>query len=569
MKIREVVIHNFRSFKDATIYMADYCLLIGANNSGKSSVLDAVRAFYEKDLKFDFQRDFPKFATEDKESWIEIEYELTTEEAETIRTEYRQAGDRFRVRRVLYSAEKGSLHLYAYEGGILSTNQFYGEDSVGKGKLGEIVYIPAVTRIEDVTKFSGTSPLRDLVNTIFKKLVKNSEAFTSLQDAITKFGKDIQTEETPDQHSLQGLEDDINAGLDEWQAKFKLKVNPLSETEVVKSLLDYEIFDEILNANQSASSYGHGFQRQLIYRLLRISANYSIRKAPPKKKEFSPDFALLLFEEPEAFLHPPQQSQLDRDLRKLSDEVGRQVIISSHSPQFVSHATDHIPGIVRLQRYDGQSVIGQIRPDFLAKFFTENQEINNLASGLKNYQAGVDEEKLEMESVKYFLWLNPDRCGVFFSKRALIVEGPSEVVLINYLIQTGKIRLPTGGLFVIDALGKCNIHRFMNLLSALKIEHSVLHDQDPNKTGDDKTFHERINKLVQTSRNSFTRKIHVFDEDLETFLGVTIPDREYRKPSRLLLALKESGIDEYRIEALCKLVEDLAGISASTHLAAS
>jgi len=324
-----------------------------------------------------------------------------------------------------------------------------------------------------------------------------------------------------------------------------------------------------LKENQSASSYGHGFQRQLIYRLLRVSASYSTVKSPSKKKEFSPDFALLLYEEPEAFLHPPQQSQLDRDLRKLAGEDGRQVLISTHSPQFVSHTTDHIPGIARLQRYDGQSVIGQIRPEKIANFFTENQEINALATGLKKYQAGVDEEKLDMEAVKYFLWLNPERCGVSFSKRALIVEGHSEVVLINYLIQTGKIQPPTGGLFVIDALGKCNIHRFMNLLGELKIEHSVLHDQDPNKTGDDKVFHERINKLIQEKKNSFTRKIHVFDDDLETFLGVTIPDKEYRKPSRLFLALKESRISEERIEALCKLVEELARVAENPHAATS
>ena len=193
--------------------------------------------FYEKDIKFDFQRDFPKFSTEDKESWIEVEYEMSKEEAETIRSEYRQPGNRFRVRRVLHSSDKANLHLYAYEGGVLSANQFYGEDSVGKGKLGEIVHIPAVTKLEDVTKFSGTSPLRDLVNTIFKKLVKGSEAFASFQSAINKFGKDIQTEETSDKRSLRGLEEDINSGLNDWEAKFRLKVSPLSETDVVKSLL--------------------------------------------------------------------------------------------------------------------------------------------------------------------------------------------------------------------------------------------------------------------------------------------------------------------------------------------
>ena len=569
MKIREITLHNYRSYKDATLFFEDYSLLIGANNSGKSAILDALRTFYEKDIKFDHQRDFPKFSTDNQESWVEAEYQMTKEEADTIRSEYRQPSDRFRVRRVLYSPDKTKLHLYAYEAGTLSDNQFYGEDSVGKGKLGDVIHIPAVTKLEDVTKFSGASPLRDLVNAIFKKLVKGSTAFASFQSAANKFGQDIQTEETSEKRSLRGLEADINFGLDDWEAKFKLKVNPLSETEVVKAMLDYEIYDEVLKANQSASSYGHGFQRQLIYRLLRVSAGYSAGKPAAKKKEFSPDFVMLLFEEPEAFLHPPQQSQLDRDLRKIASDEGRQVLVSSHSPQFVSHGTEHIPGIARLHRCNGQSVVGQIRPNKLNELFAENQEINKLAEGLQNYAAGTDEAKLEMEAVKYFLWLNPERCGMFFAKRVLVVEGPSEVVLINYLIQTERIKSPTGGLFVVDALGKCNIHRFMNLLGELKIEHSVLHDQDSSKTGDDKMFHERTNKLIQESKNAFTQKIYVFDDDLEHFLDFTVAGKEYRKPSRLLLALKESRINEDRIKKLCELIEDLGGVPAGTGMAVS
>ncbi len=109
----------------------------------------------------------------------------------------------------------------------------------------------------------------------------------------------------------------------------------------------------------------------------------------------------------------------------------------------------------------------------------------------------------------------------------------------------------------------------MNLLGELKIQHSVLHDQDPNRTGDDKIFHERMNKLIQDSKNMFTQKVHVFDDDLEAFLRVTMPDKEYRKPSRLLLALKESRIDEDRIKALCKLIEELAGASVGAPVAMS
>jgi putative ATP-dependent endonuclease of OLD family len=59
MKLRELRVHNFRCLHDATIGISDYGLLIGANNAGKSSVIDAIRVVYE-DLKFEAARDTPK-----------------------------------------------------------------------------------------------------------------------------------------------------------------------------------------------------------------------------------------------------------------------------------------------------------------------------------------------------------------------------------------------------------------------------------------------------------------------------------------------------------------------------
>ena len=91
MKIKNIVIHNFRSIIDATFAMKDYMLVIGANNSGKSAVVDAIRAFYEvdKESKFVAERDAPKAGSVDKDSWIEITYELSEEENVSLKEEYR------------------------------------------------------------------------------------------------------------------------------------------------------------------------------------------------------------------------------------------------------------------------------------------------------------------------------------------------------------------------------------------------------------------------------------------------------------------------------------------------
>ena len=64
-----------------------------------------------------------------------------------------------------------------------------------------------------------------------------------------------------------------------------------------------------------------------------------------------------------------------------------------------------------------------------------------------------------------------------------------------------------------------------------------------------KSFHDGVNKLIQDKRNPFTQKIHVLPDDLEKFLGFAVPDKDHRKPSRLLLALKESRIGAAKVEA--------------------
>jgi len=60
------------------------------------------------------------------------------------------------------------------------------------------------------------------------------------------------------------------------------------------------------------------FIHSLIYTLIRLSAKFTDDRPSSKKKDFAPEFTLLLFEEPEAFLHPSQQDRLNASLRLLA-----------------------------------------------------------------------------------------------------------------------------------------------------------------------------------------------------------------------------------------------------------
>ena len=137
----------------------------------------------------------------------------------------------------------------------------------------------------------------------------------------------------------------------------------------------------------------------------------------------------------------------------------------------MSRNADSIPAIVRVLRAAGAVQAFQIGATDWANIVNANKAILAIAAKFPNMTNRLhqDDVKPEMEAVKHFLWLNTDRSGLFFANHALLVEGPTEVALINKLIDDGKIKGADCGLHVLDCLGKYNIHRFMNLLSHLGI----------------------------------------------------------------------------------------------------
>ena len=64
-----------------------------------------------------------------------------------------------------------------------------GQKNVSLGKIGDLIYIPAVNKIEDITKTSGTSPLKSIIEFVVKNIAKSSPAFTKLQQQYSDFSR--------------------------------------------------------------------------------------------------------------------------------------------------------------------------------------------------------------------------------------------------------------------------------------------------------------------------------------------------------------------------------------------
>lgn len=546
MRAEKLRLHNFRSFADSEISFNPYSLLIGANNAGKSNVIDAIRVFYDKE-KYDQSRDWPKFATQDQEAWLELSFRPSTSEFQTLKSEYQDPNGTFTLRKYLRTEALGSdgkpkSGLYAYENGTLSEGRFYGEKNVQQGKLGDIVFIPSVSRIDEHTKLSGPSVFRDLVGDLLKKIVGPSEAFKQLQDAVSDFGKKIKSQKAEEGgNSLDSIEAELSKEISDWGVDFSIDVNALQADDVPKFLIGHSLRDHALGTNQAPSSYGQGFQRHLIFALIRTAARLKPSKQPAAKKEFSPELTWLLFEEPEVFLHPSQIDVMEISLRQLSESPDRQVLLSTHSSQFVSRNMDDLPALARLRKSSTQSEVLQLDLESVAALFAVNlSEIQAWKAGGENVD--VDDLHADMEAAKHSLWLDPMRSSLFFAHLVLLVEGPTERALLAYLIKRGELA-SRPGLAIVDTMGKWNMFRFMNLCTSYGIRHAVLFDEDDKP----KSCHAQS---IRAAASSLTIGIESFPSDLENFLGVPKCKETRRKPQHLMKIASSGGIGASELAAL-------------------
>ena len=223
--------------------------------------------------------------------------------------------------------------------------------------------------------------------------------------------------------------------------------------------------------------------------------------------------------------------------------------ISTHNPQFVIRSIDNIPRLGRLHKDGPRTVVGQISSaemtQLLTAYTSESQAWK--AAGLP-----IDPNDLtvDMEGIKVALWLDPRRCGAFFAKRVLLVEGPTETAAVAYLQDAKLQALDKEGVFVMDTIGKYNMHRFMALFGKLKVPHSVLYDDDNGR-------HAPVTSSIKAAANGYTRAIDSFPVDIERFLGIAPPNSPHRKPQHLLFNLHNGTIPKKSQEALASKLEKI------------
>jgi predicted ATP-dependent endonuclease of OLD family len=145
--------------------------------------------------------------------------------------------------------------------------------------------------------------------------------------------------------------------------------------------------------------------------------------------------------------------------------------------------------------------------------------------------------------------MDGERSACFFAKHVVICEGASEKILFDHLLDNEWSDLRNNHIYFLNAMGKFNLHRYMNLFKELGIYHSVIFDRDNNQG-----IHKLVNDFLGSNMNEYTKGINHFDSDLENFLEITLPCRRDLKPLNIVKIYAEGLIQSQKITELKQIV---------------
>lgn len=345
MKFNSVSVENFKSIKSLKVEDIENTLIfVGKNNTGKSSILDAIRVAtgYYKIREEDFY-------DKQKNINIDLEFELTEDDilkfykkgvvtkCEGIEAWKSDFIDKLSVK--LYN----NKYIISFRCSINTYCQILYLDCNGeinhfiKQILPKIYYINHVRDIsniqKDIFKFQGN----DSLDTLRQKIcILNSErycknCFTCINSINQKNPADLSIHETAKlmefklyNLNLNSISDKINLYMDKngayfYDIKYSFEYN-IDEMYDIKTTL-YNINNEKVG---SVDTMGTGIKSIYILSLL---------EAYSEDDNINP--SIIVIEEPEIYLHPQLQKTASEILYNLSKK--NQVMFSTHAPSMITN----------------------------------------------------------------------------------------------------------------------------------------------------------------------------------------------------------------------------------------
>ena len=521
MKISTLKIRNYRKLEDISLSLdSRITLIVGRNNTGKTSTAEIFRSFLlnpSPNLKFaDFccsclpkffnaAKDFANSSSDSDFEYlrasipsIDIEMTLNYEENSE---EYGLLSDFiidlddsiFETKLLLtYRLKDGELSNFFNELQVTDESSFY-----KKLKNNINRYFESVAFVVDPSNDSNRSQIDllkikklFLINIINAQRGLNDETYAErdvLGKSLGTMFNNATSINAPS--SIKAISSGIQEEVDTLQqivdSSFQEKVAKLlpnlvdfgypglGDTELsastelnIKALLDShtKVFYKQNNLFKLPETYNGLGIRNLIFILFRIYECFLLFRS----QEILPKGQIIFIEEPEAHLHPQMQevfiSQLDSIVEAFQKQLGQgntwpiQFVVTTHSSHIANKAN-----------------FNQIRY-FLSK---------NTTTKVKDLKDLFEENNFEKDQKFLHKYLTLTKCDLYFADLAILVEGPTERILLPEIINKFekldvKNKLKNKYLSVLE-VGGAYAHHFYNLLKFLELKTLIITDIDSSK----------------------------------------------------------------------------------------
>lgn len=476
MYLESLHIKNFRAIKDTKIeFNKGLNILIGPNNSGKTTIIDALRiCFSYKDYKSIKVSEDDFYKKGDNINYPDIEFHLSfypdnnNEKALFIET-YNMNTNRLDFSFTFsYNNNLGKVKSKV-KGGYTKENSIADE-------VFEFIQNIYLDALRDAKRY--LSPGRNsIISSFFSEIVDEKEKVKlinnlnksidacGISEVINKF-----TDECIEKHfkSMIFKDDEINIAMKSIEQDFD------TFTKNWKLMLPVDDSD-YLEIHQNGLGYNN-----LIYMAILLSKCDEI-----SKNDGETIYIPICIEEPEAHLHPQLQNSFFRYLNEINKNMNLQIFITSHSPTLVS------------------------KTDLNSLILVENQGNNIITQNLTN----LFENKDDLKYLKKFL--DVTKSQLLFAKKVLFVEGVTEALLIPVFADIYGFNLDENGVEVVNLSG-LSFKRYAPLFSddnILNIKGVFLTDDDRNLDGKPSDTSKSIMKFKNKNLKVFCSK-KTFEYDL-------------------------------------------------------
>ncbi|MCC7406296.1 MAG: AAA family ATPase [Bdellovibrionales bacterium] len=430
MEIVKIQIERFKGIRDLEVSVPSTLQLIaGANNSGKSTFMQALDLFFSGvDSQIECNLFQPKNQYYGKESpraltTIKIHFsKLTTNEKNDFKEALLSRTNSFWCQ--LKISRTGQVKVVC--SGVAEAKFIY-EKLISKFT---VFHIP-VLRVSQ-HGFSDTESRR-LMKAVSEVLIRKRPGPKSSDqkrfESETKRLKKLIAKVFIDAKGSAGY---LLPSESEIQFEFP------NNSDLLDSILDKIWIKSRPKDGLTLKEEGTGYQSLLALGLLKHIANQESSRRNQN--------LLILLEEPEAFLHPQYQRRVAEYLEDISKSA--QIFVSTHSPTIID-ATD-VQNVIRLER------------NF---------------SGLKlNWHPETMSEKTKGNLSR---WCDSKNSELIFSDRVIFCEGPSDVSVVKKIILSIKdLSSLVSNISVISMDSRDNGDKFAELVARFNIPSLFIFDRD-------------------------------------------------------------------------------------------